>query len=256
VKQAPLFVLLVVASGCDPATPAGPPPPHVSTAPGALPPIQEPKGTDEPVEAMRAKWNFKEGSWVELRITVQRQRGTETKKETYNKKYTVQKITGTHVTMLVQEQGGRQKESEVPLAPTMKKIGTETIDADGKAYDCTIYWKVEKDREEGEQIIQMWVCKDAPGKIVRHDQTTRVAGQEIKGTGGLKKLGQRMTLASKTITYATWEFSGKATTGGEVTISQWVSDQVPGLMVKEEKRLKLKDSEDLRITELVDFEVK
>ncbi len=203
------------------------------------------------MEAFRAKWNFKEGSWVELRITHQTPKG----KETYNKKITIQKVTDTHVTLLVQEQGGKQKESEIPLAPVMKKIGTETIDADGKAYDCTIYWKVEKEREE-EQIVQMWVCKDAPGKIVRHDQTTRVAGQEIKGTGGLKKLGQRKTVGSRTITYATFEFVGKATTGAEASISQWVSDQVPGLMVREEKRQKIKDVEVLKITELVDFEVK
>ncbi len=243
-----LSVAALAACGDDPAA-ARPGIPSVKD--GTPVPDRPTPGQAEPCEDLKDKWGFKEGSWVELRVTEESPRG----KNTFNLKTTVQKLGDTKVTLLLQKQGAGQTTDDFPLRPEMKKLGTETLDIDGKSFACTMWEKVET-RGQVKETMKLWVCKDAPGRVVKHEQSTKLGENEVKGTGSLKKLGQRTTIGSHTVTYATFEFKGSGTDQSEVTISQWVSDQVPGFLVKEEHRESKAKIEVVRIKELVDYEVK
>ena len=241
-----LCATLLVLAACD-KPPAPTPPPNVNNGAPADPVTP---GQAQAVDDLKDKWSFKEGSWVELRITEQTPRG----QQTYNQKNTIKKLTDDKVTILTQEQGAGQAEKELPLKPEMKKAGTETLDVDGKSFACAIWEKIET-VGAGKETMKLWVCKDAPGRIVKQEHTTKTGDKETSGSGTLKKLGQRLTIGTHTVTYAIFEYKE---TGGdaELTITQWASDQVPGFVVKEERREKSGKLEVLRMKELVDFEVK
>lgn len=244
---------LALVAGCDdPKAPVLPP--HVNgtnTSP--------PKPQGEPVtlsrgalDDFRSEWaGFREGSWSETRVTRQNPKG----KETINSKVTVQKAEEAKVTLLRQAQGRAARDETVKLSDDLRKLGTETIDVDGKAFECTIYETTEVAGGETSRI-KLWICKDAPGRKVKMEQTSIVRGVEMKGSGMLKRLGQRVTVGKQQVSYAIFEMKGKTALETNVSITRWISEQVPGFLVREEKRVSDGKEEILQVEELVDFENK
>jgi hypothetical protein len=249
----PLVAVALVA-GCDDPKPPVVPPPHVSTTN-----TSPPKPAGDPVtlsrgalDDFRSEWaGFREGSWAETRITIQSPKG----KETINTKVTIQKVEEAKLSLVRQIQGRPARDESVKLSDDLRRLGTETIDVDGKAFACTIYETTETAGGETSRI-KLWICKDAPGRKVKLEQISVVRGVEVKGVGVLKRLGQRVTIGKQQVSYAIFELKGKSPMDTDVSITRWVSEQVPGFLVREEKRITDGKDEVLKVEELVDFENK
>lgn len=206
-------------------------------------------------EEARVEWEgFAEGTSVTRRITA----SDGEKQESSVERCTIVKVTSDSVTVKV-EMPGRSKEEKFDLKKDsgLKKTGTENVDIDGKTFACSVYEKtVEEKGARG--TLRVWMHKDIPGRIAKREMVTKTDKGETKSSGKITQLNQRRQIGGKAITYAVFEFSGKTEDGRERTTVQWISEQVPGFLVREEMRGRREGAnrEATLITELIDFEVK
>lgn len=204
-------------------------------------------------EEVRHKWaGFAPGSTSTHRVTEKLGR----KEKTVVERVTVEKVEDGKVTLKQEADGAKSRSVTVDTKLDLKKVGSETVDVDGKSLDCTIYEAEEQDPKGRKRHVKMWYCKDAPGRLVRQDQTTDTAQGPLKGTGRLTKLGLRREVNRTQVGYAVFEFSAEGADGYRATVTKWISEQVPGFLVREEHRETQDAVEMLRVTELVEFEAK
>ncbi len=204
----------------------------------------------------RKEWEgFGEGSSAVLRLTVT----DGAKQESEVVRYSIVKVAADAVTVRIETQGRGSKEQAAPLKKdeSLKKTGTESVDIDGKTFSCSVY---EKSVETGKKKLttKIWMSKDVPGRIAKQELTEKNDLEELKTVGQLTRLDQKTTIAGKAVTYAVWEMTNTSVSGSEATSTRWISEQVPGFIVREELRAKQGGTgkEKIRVTELVEFETK
>lgn len=203
----------------------------------------------------RKEWEgFTEGSSVTVRIT----ESDGEKQQSAVQRYDIKKNEAESVLVRL-EQGGRSKDESISIKKDadFKKVGAESVDIDGKTFTCAVWEKV-TETPKAKRTIKQWISKDVPGRAAKLEMVTKTPLGEVRATGRLTKLDQRLQVGSKAVTYAVYEFTGRTDDGREATAVRWVSEQVPGFTVREETRTKREGAakELVRITELLDFEVK
>lgn len=135
--------------------------------------------------------------------------------------YKLTKVTEKEVTLL-SEVTGAAKPLERTLArkPADAKweaVGNETLEIDGKKFECEI-----KAAKIGAQEVKVWFVKDGWVKSVYGAETTQ-----------LLKHSEALTAGGKKYSCALWE-----TINGAVTIREWRSTDVPGMLVRREEMIK------------------
>ncbi len=206
-------------------------------------------------EEARREWEgFTADSRVVLRIT----ESDGEKQKTTIVRYTIVKVESDSVTVQ-QEIPGSTKEIPNPLKrdEALRKVGTESVDIDGKTFECALYEKV-ADIPGGKRTIRQWMHKDVPGRIAKRELVNKTDKGELRTVERVTRLNQRLQLGSKAITYAVYELDGQDDQGRAAKAVRWISEQVPGFLVKEEAKVRREGSpkELVRVTELVEFEVK
>ncbi len=204
---------------------------------------------------LRKEWEgFTEGSSVTVRIT----ESDGAKQESIVQRYQIAKNEAESVLVRL-EQGGRTKDQSIATKKDagFKKLGTENVDIDGRTFTCAVWEKV---TESGKtrRTVKQWMHKDVPGRVAKIEMVTKADVGELRASGKVTKLDQRLQVNGKAVTYAVYEFSGRTDDGREATAVRWVSEQVPGFTVREETRTSREGSakQVSRVTELIDFELK
>ncbi|MBI2930484.1 MAG: hypothetical protein HYY16_02435 [Planctomycetes bacterium] len=196
------------------------------------------------------RWQgFPEGSSVVLRVS-----DTE---RSILMRFTVAKVGADAIAVKRELPGRSQEFTESLRDAALRQVGTEDVDIDGKTFTCAVY---EKAGEEGKVRVaeRHWMTKDVPGRVAKVEITMKGETGEACTTGRLTHLNQRIEIGGKTIPYAVFELTGRMEDGREGTMVRWVSERVPGFIVRQELRRGREGAsrEDLSVTELVEFEVK
>ncbi len=151
--------------------------------------------------------------------------------------------------------GSETKEAEAACEWGVR-TGRGKIDVDGRTYDCMIYSR-ETQAGNATERTQRWVSDKVPGRVVQEETVIYVGSKVIRTSGRLTRLGQTARVGSRTVTYAVWEQTGSNLEGSQLDVLRWITEEIPGFLVKEEKRL-LGASKELilQTREATTFEVK
>ena len=159
------------------------------------------------------------------------------KKDSITTTWTLRKITDKDVTLFSEpmesdkgEERTLSRSTDLPAGTKVEEGSAETVEVDGKKFKCDV-----KTYTNGARVIKVWLCKDAPFGVVK-----TVYGQE---TGQLIKLSDELTVGGKKYSCALWE-----TVNGTLTIREWRSTDVPGLVVKYEEMTKSDPKQPAQVT--------
>lgn len=169
---------------------------------------------ENPADAWK---DFKEGSWATYKRTVKGQASTVTLtlKKKGEEAYDVDSDSDKRVTGM---------RLDAKFHGRVGELGDETIKVDGKSFKCRIIDYFERVGVTQETSTRRWICKDAPGTVVKVDAKTKIPGTCLpEGTWELKKLKDEVTVGKKKV--ACWTMTSGAGTA-------WYSKDVPGWLVK------------------------
>jgi hypothetical protein len=151
--------------------------------------------------------------------------------------WTLKKVTEKDVTIFSDplptdkgEERTLSRSTDLPAGTKVEEGSAETVEVDGKKFKCDV-----KTYTNGARVIKVWLCKDAPFGVVK-----TVYGPE---TGQLLKLSDELTVGGKKYSCALWE-----TVNGTLTIREWRSTDVPGLVVKVEEMSKNDPKQPAQVT--------
>lgn len=179
-----------------------------------------------------AEWeNFAPGSWAEHHTTGTRDGAVVRAVE----KSTFKEATGKEVVIsleTVDAGGGRSivdmkypvVQREVPKEDQGKKTGEEKLTIDGRTFACEI-------REK--RGVRRWICADAaPNRGLLKSEAISGRSQVVMR---VLKLEEKMTVGSTTV--SCWVREEITDTGDQKTTRKyWISDGVPGGLVRSEVR--------------------
>ncbi|MBI2898936.1 MAG: hypothetical protein HYY17_02015 [Planctomycetes bacterium] len=192
--------------------------------------------------AQDASWwsGWKEGSTVTLRTTTVCGRTKLVKEE----KFTVARADARSVVVKVEttENGTTTAREDTHHAGDPPKAGgtekgRQELTVDGKKFACTVL----EERQRGyggDSVTTRWVCPDAPtpAGVVKEESRGSVGNNELTSSFKLVKLNAPVKVKGRTCScWVVETFSADAV--GRVTAKMWYSRDVPGRVVRQERRI-------------------
>ncbi|MBI4564287.1 MAG: hypothetical protein HY716_06305 [Planctomycetes bacterium] len=150
--------------------------------------------------------------------------------------------------------GSRETPTSTKM-PEAKRVREETLDIDGKSIACVLYEQVVEDKS-GQERVRTWYSREIPGRIVKEESEASKGQKSAKAEGRISRIGQRVQIGKHLLTYAVYERTETYSDGRRVHLARWVSEEVPGFVIREEVRTTLGSAEKVTTRELLDFQVK
>jgi hypothetical protein len=192
--------------------------------------------------------SFKEGSFVKMKTTMT-MAGTDTVTEMTQ---TLTKLD-TEFAYLKTEVAGTANETKLPL----KGVAGEAKVVDSGSEDITVEGKIQDTTTEANgttTVTSSWVCKDAPGGVVKTGTKT-TGTMEMTSLTNLVKLSEKVKVGDKEVTCFVLE-TVSTTSYGKTTMKMWRSEEVPGFSVKMETKSEMSGTEMKSVMEVVEFAAK
>lgn len=257
IGAAVLVVLILTRPSSQ--TPAGPPPPPVvSKSPEPTPSPVQASVSPTVAEEYRSPWSgFAAGSSVTFTRFEKAPKGEQSMVD----RVTVEGPDGAKMKLKLEklvnnEPAGATTQSLDVECDWGAAVGKEPVDVDGRTLDCRVYLREER---TGGQVTRSrrWVSTKVPGRVVREEMEISRGDQKATGAGRMIRLNQTMVVAGKTVTYSVWEETGTTLDGTQIRATRWMTEEIPGFVLKDEKLLtNIQKQEARTVKEVISFEVK
>lgn len=212
--------------------------------------------SQDPLSGFPDPWErFKEGSWVKIKKIMKGPQGTHEIVQTQTLGTPEQ---GQTTLTVVTEIGGEKREEMVvlpkllgPDAKTKKTDkGSETLKVDGKDYAC----KVTLTESEGMGIMVSTTTWEAEGAgLLKVVTDVNQSGLAWKTSSSAVKVGEKAKIGGQEVACTVYEVSVDAGPQ-KVTGKNWISLEVPGLIVKSRTTITMQTGPDTKIQTEVSVE--